>query len=321
MRKGELPPIADGCPKLTYCQEAQATPRCPISKTETKLYPERNPLELAENLCVRALEQHSPRPCRDPYKRACRGIDSNLDLALASTPFASQEQLNSLIKPVLDGLSELDNESPHIRGRQSYYIHARTIEAFLPAFRDRLNGEAVSAESASIVHANLCNTLASFGATYFNSKPKPNREDVNRIKAARTELETMALLTRLGAGPYFPYPALEREEASIGRSEHNHDLYCIDESGRKIPIQVKSSNNSGGYKGVIIVNHFDIMRAIRETLKHDDYPVTKIPNISDLLLREQRSGQRAEQETLNYLNLATVYVISRIDAFNDFRRD
>lgn len=320
MRRGELPPIAENCPKLDYCLEANQTLPCPISKVAIREYENRNPLSLSEQLCIRALETHSQRPCNDPYKDSCQKIDQALDYALALAPLDSPQETEKLVLSISDHLSEIYSGDFRVRGRHKYHAQARMIEAFLPAFRDRLNMEPVSHESALIVHANLCNILSDFDNTYLHTSPKPNRVDTDRIRAVKTELETIGLLTRLGAGPYFPFPAMTREESSSGRSEHNHDFYCINENYQKCPVQVKTSKNSGGYKGVIMINHRDIMRALRETHAPLERKTAEIPSISELILNEHRVGN-FDKYSKNYLNLASVYVISRIDGFDDFRRD
>lgn len=318
MRRGELPPIAIDCPKLEQCSAA-GEPPCPRTKRDLNEYVPRKPLIVAEDLCIKALELYTPPNARDSFKNLCREAEDALERALA-LPAHEQELKLECLPHIAKTLEEIDHHPAiHERGRQAYHARARSLEAFLPAFGDRLRDEEISEESARIVHANVCNLLRDFDSTYIRTTPRPTRDTVKHIGHIRTELETMALLTRLGPGPYFPYPATEKEEASHARSEHNHDLYCI-KKGKKYPIQVKTSKQGSGYTGVIKIVHYDMESAIKQLQPPIERRTYSMPQITDLLLREQRTGG-LDGESRNTLNLLSMYVISRIDSHTDFRRD
>ncbi len=58
------------------------------------------------------------------------------------------------------------------------------------------------------------------------------------------------------------------------------------------------------------------LRALRETHSSDDL---KNESITMMLRREQLLGKGEEPETARWLDLASMYVTSRIDAFDDYR--
>lgn len=315
-------PVGENCQYFRYCSHGGTLkPPCPTRRVDVWEYRNRNPLSPAEDLCISALERVGRSTGRDRYKDACEDVQDKLDLSLALTKHSKKRAVNTFTD-MTDQLYSVLGSGENYRhlGREGYYARMRTIEAFLPAFRDRLLDGAVSQKSTSVVHANMCSLLSGFSDTYVNVDPRPHRDTIKHTGYIRDEWEQMALLTRLDTTDYFPWPPTGREEASEGRSEHNHDYYCLDANSRKIPIQVKRSKRGSGYTGVTKITHFDITRAIRETTAPEGSKYANIPTLTELLVDEHKNSESSKY-TRNVLNLASVYIISRIDAHADFRRD
>lgn len=307
----------DDCPKRDDCLErfGGQDSLCPSTKTEIGRHLDTTPLRPAELLCHNALAIVARKPCADPFKERFKSADERLDGTLA---LPSSEVYDGVRK---NGFEEIANDLEKIRtdpdifskGRLKYHALASRLGIFLPAFRERAFGQDVSSETVATTHARLVEWLAEFDNHYTRAIPKNDHGSRSIINSVKAESEVMALRTRIGG---MTFPATEREEASHARGENNHDFYELDGRSRKIPIQVKTSKKAGGYTGVVTIVHHDILRALRETHTFNDL---KQQSITAMLQREQLLGRGKEPETTHWLDLGSMYVTSRIDAFDDHR--
>ena len=316
-------PFPSDCPKREQCighfdgDEAQ----CPQTNQEIQLHYRRKPLVAAELLCIDGLAAHNLSRAKDPYKDAYHEIDYLLDFALAAPSAANETKIDTFrrLLHLRNNLGEGFDTSEW--GRSVYEARLERLDIFLPAFKDRIFESELSSRTMREVHAALVTWLQSFNERFI--QPIPSRDHAARslVDHVRTEAEIQGLLTRLYSEKHFPWPTTQREEASHARSEHNHDFYTLSSDLTKVPIQAKKSKRSGGYKGVLQITHRDITRAIHETLHRDlDDESIRLPSITAMLSAEQRANH-FDQTVSNILNLASMYVVTRIDHFNDFRFD
>lgn len=327
MRK-TLPPTREHCGFYSKCVE-DGKLNCPTTYNQIDTYRLRNPMPLSEQVCIQALKNNTLRRAEDPYVGICQEVDYNLEMSLALARHDKKAAEKYLLLAT-EKLHETDNISYkelHTGNRRVFHAHMRAIDAFMPAYRDRLDGKPVSHQSASEVHVNICNHLRDFDSNYINTYPQPSRRDKILVESIRAEHEVMALGSRIDP-QYLMFPAFNREESSQHR-RLNHDLYSMDADLKKSPpIQVKLSKDARGYdKRVLVINHHDIMRALREAQQDTEdeppygteyttpVPAPKLPTITELLLREKRSGGY-DKEALYLLNLASSYVTTRINLYS-----
>lgn len=305
------------CPKRVDCLERfnGQDSLCPSTTLEIGRHLDITPLRPAELLCHEALARVARKPCKDLLKEHFKSADEKLDRTLA---LPSSEEYDCArtegFQRIVNDLDEVLN-SPDIfsKGRLKYHALASRLGIFLPVFYERAFGEKASKVTLASTHSRLVQWLSDFDELYTQRIPKNDHVSKKIISSVKAESEVMALRTRIGG---VTYPATEREEASHARGEHNHDFYELDEQSRKVPIQVKTSKRAGGYTGVVTIVHHDILRALRETHSSDDL---KNESITMMLRREQLLGKGEEPETARWLDLASMYVTSRIDAFDDYR--
>lgn len=293
---------------------------CPKTTREAAGYYNQNPLLPAEQLCLNGLMAHNISRPKDELKGLCAETEFLLDYALALPTEASTDK-ELLFQNVVEKLSVINHEEDMFsRGRASYHATMQRLGVFMPAFRERIFSGDVSHDTKKATHASLITWLDNFDTAYIKGRPIDNYRIKKQIESVKQEAEIMGLLTRTNY--QFPYPALGREEASHARASHNHDFYTLSrDKSHKIPVQVKASKKASGYTGVVMIRHYDITRAINETINKDSVGTSKkLPSITDMLVAELQSGQH-NQATETWLNLASMYVISRMDSFDDFRND
>lgn len=318
-------PVELACPSYSNCKQAGSF--CPPDDEFKEGYMRQHPLILSEELCLRALADHTGSLTDDPNQRMFNDIDLGLETALAYSRHNTTEAQRHL-SDVASKLSIVDNmpmqELSH-KHHRIRHAHMRVLDAFMPAFTDRVNGDCVRPESAAAVHASLCNHLRDFSTNYIDKPPQLSKIKIRHLMAARAEHEVLALMTRPSLNrDYFPFPALAHEEASH-QARLNHDLYVVID-GKKIPIQVKLTKQSGRYDNeqVIVISRDRIFNAMRQSeySQHlypegDSYysvalpPITS-PSITELLLIEQRTGS-SDSASISMLNLASAYIITRIN--------
>lgn len=334
--------LTSHCFKDGNCLDPEMRPfsSCPTMRRTLETYFERSPLLLSEDLCLAALMSTGRSKMKDPFKDLCADIEFDLDHAIAlphgHVGAAKEALFNQIIAQMKEAQSEKDIFS---KSRLQYYLRLRQLGLFMPALRSRIANETLDGSSMLQTHISICSTLSTYDKDYLYPLPRAAHQDKKIVIANRTEIEVQGLLTRLRAKDRFPYPSLKREEASQARSEHNHDFYVI-EMGQKIPIQVKNTKSDSGYQKVVVIRHYDVLHAMRREERshtsrwtpgatHDDYEWpsqysyeqivegTKPDPIGHLLVEEMEQGRYFDPAKLSMLNLASQYVLSRIDQYSN----
>lgn len=329
------------CLKGGKCVDPQGEKlrRCPTQTGELKQYVDKSPLALAERLCLDGLRNYGESRSKDPFKDLFHSISYDLDRAIAmpmtSGTGAKETLLFGVIKMMHQAQAEQDIFS---KSRLPYHLRLKRLGIFMPAFRARIGGEQLNDDAMLQVHTGLTMHLSSYDDKFLRRLPKNAYNEKKMVVAERTELEVMGLLTRKRDQNYFPYPSLKREEASHARSEYNHDIYTIAE-GQKVPAQIKTSANGNGYRDLVVIRHHDILLAMKREPEehvsnweppqhHEDFEWpspyqyrqiiagSKPSPISQLLVEEMEQGRYFDQDKRSALNLASSYVISRLDEYS-----
>jgi hypothetical protein len=300
---------------------------------ESKTYVATAPLLLAESLCLTGLqgvrESRNKSPIIDNFASICY----DLDRAIALPRIPADDFKRDLFRQISVMLHATQRGGETLNSTNlATSLQLNRLGVFMPAFRARVEERNLSQGLIKQVHSGLTSyinaldtrTMRAFGL---------NENAKKVVGAHKAECEVMGLLSRTGRPEDFPYPALMREESSHARSQHNHDIYKISD-GVKIPAQIKTSANGSGYK-VAVIRHYDILRALKRdpitnivswnpSNEHEDYEwpnpykysqVIKgdVPSpLAELLLEEQEQGNYLSRDKKNTLNLATSYVLSRM---------
>lgn len=318
---------------------------CPIARERQKYY-DVTPLIPAEKLCLSGLGAVRESRAKPLLVDSLANISYDIDRAIAMPSVVWDESgslerdnrrakkdimsqvLITLHKSQTRRLEDL-TENPHL----PIALQLRRLAIFMPAFRTRVEGVALTKELINQTHNGLCGYIQDL-EKFMHSVPK-NHDIKKRIASHKSESEVMALLTRLHDPFFFPYPAIAREEASHARPRYNHDFYTLGRDTKRA-YQVKTSSQGNGYDGeVAIIKHYDILRALKRgptthnvqwnpNNGHEDFewpnPYTyaqilsgDAPDPLSLLLHEEVTmGNRLPKDKKNALQLASSYVVSRI---------
>lgn len=292
------------------------------------------PLLPAESLCLSGLqavrESRNKSVIVDNFSSICY----DLDRAIALPRIPLDDFKRDLLRQISSLLHEAQRSKEGLNSvNLGTSLQLSRLGIFMPAFRTRIEERPLTPGLIKQTHAGLCGYINTLDTQYMRTF----RNDVHAkklISAHKAECEVMALLTRSSSTRHFPYPAIAREEASHARKQHNHDFYTL-HSGTKSPVQVKTSANGNGYKGVAVIRHYDILRAFkRDPITHSvqwdpqrDHEDFEWPNpyryeqvlsgeamspLAELLLEEHEQGAYLARDKKNALNLASTYVLSRM---------
>lgn len=328
------------CLKDGVCLNPQGKPyaSCPTRRNELEGYVPRSGILLAEDLCLNGLDNARRSRMKDPFKDLCSDIEYGIEHAIALPPGHVGEAKAALFTKVLIQIRDAQREKDiHTRSRLQYALRLQQISLFMAGFRSRIAGETLDEFTMQQIHSNICTTLATYDDDYLYGLPKDAHHEKKVVISNRTELEVEGLLSRLAVPGRFPFPAMRREEASQIKSGYNHDFYVIDKK-KKIPVQVKNSSSNKKYQKVVVIRHFDILRAMKRdpyiqtqawnpSPHHADYEWPSVfqyeqiisgeePDpIGQLLVEEMQQGRYFDPAKRSVLNLASFYVSSRLHEY------
>lgn len=317
---------------------------CP-SDRESLRYMDTTPLVPAEHLCLAGLRAVKESRPKAELVDCLASASYDLDRAIAMPNFMLEDDsfdnysvrdVRALKRNIFNQVVVTLHRAPrletvHNTGHLPIALQLRRLGIFMPAFRTRVEETTLSAGLMRQIHSGLCHHIASLETQMHYGRDHARKK---LIAAHKAECEVMALLTRLESAQHFPYPALPREEASHARKQHNHDFYTL-RGKQKQPAQVKTSSSGAGYTGVSVIQHYDIMRALKRdpvthnvqwnpARTHEDF---EWPNpyryeqlltgdapdpLAALLLEEVTLGKRMSPDKKNVLSLASSYVLSRM---------
>lgn len=311
---------------------------CPENKAALE-YVGKTPLVAPERLCLGGLAAHVEKRSKnifhDTYKTVCYDIDRALALpnVLRDTQSGAYKDMRSHKKEIMDGVAKSLSTIPRLEYVSEENLPTalllKRIGIFMPVFSVRSQEREPDGVLTKTIHENLVNYIDYLDELIHNRPMHAERK--KQVISHRTECEVMGLISRTDI---VPYPALEREEASHARKKHNHDFYTLPDF-RKKPVQVKTNANGSGYDKVAVIQHRDILRAMRQeperhtnnwtpTQNHEDYEWPSpysyeeiigrppIDPIGTLLIEEIRQGKRLSPDKRQALNLASSYVLTRI---------
>lgn len=331
------------CPKSVNClgENGQHINTC-LDGRGSEGYVGKTPLLPAESLCLAALARHTESRARNPIVDIYESVSFDVDrfLAIPSAVYDEEGGVDTdktpLKKEILQNIVKMLQDVPRIDRVNVENLNTamllKRIGIFMPAFQARAFERPLDSSLISQIHSNLVGYTVSL-ETMRHARPM-HEGYKKQISAHLAECEVMALLTRLGDRRHFPYPALIREESSHIRKEHNHDFYTMP-NGKKKPVQIKTSARGKGYDKVAVIQHYDILRVMKQQPErvtgswtpprnHQDYEWPSpyiyeqiltggsIDPLGRLLAEERRDGNRMDRTKRQALDLATSYVLARI---------
>lgn len=333
------------CQKEGKCLDQNGKPMeiCANARESKTMY-DQSPLLSAESICLQALGGVVESRAKPVLVDSLASISFDLDRAIA-LPQVTWDENNSIEHDYRQGKRDIFQQvAVTLHRTQAASLEAirsgnhlttalqlRRLGIFMPAFRTRVEGTNLTPHLIQQTHRGLCSYIADL--QQLMHQPGADNARKKQIAAHMAECEGMGLLTRLGRGDCFPWPALAREEASNVRSQQNHDFYTLPR-GRKSPYQIKTSANGKNYRNVAVIQQYDIFRAMKRDPTphhigwnpprgHEDF---EWPNpyvyeqilsgetpdpLAELLVEEARSEGRLHKDKKNALSLASSYILSR----------
>lgn len=328
--------------------EGRAMDRCPQTADALALYTGRAALPPAERLCVEAIAStvlsRSENPIRDTYADISWLVDRTLGAEVAQLKELLFAELLAQTHKFQTATSE---ESIKSFADLTYFLKITELSLFMPALRSRMRGESLENRLVSGIHTRLCDQIGQFEDRYVRTilsrdtaithrNGRARHAAINLARSFCTQWEVAALVTRCGG---ILWPATEREESSHSRKQYNHDYYYL-VNGRKVPVQIKKSADNSGYKNVVVITHYDILRAMKKmpeahrinwepNQNHQDHEwpspyrtehtlhPPRLDTIGDMLVSEEclRQQGKVDPELRTTLNLASMYVIARIEEY------
>lgn len=323
-------------------------PHCPQTTEALALYQQRAALPPAERLCVEAIAgavlSRSENPIRDTYADLSSLVDRTLGAEVSQLKELLFAELLAQTRKFQNATSE---ESIKSFADLTYFLKITELSLFMPALRSRMRSEALDSGVVGGIHTRLCDQIAQFEHRYVRTMLSKDTSVAHRNGRARhaainlarsfcTQWEVAALVTRCGG---MLWPATEREESNHARKQYNHDYYYL-VNGHKVPVQIKKSADSSGYKNIVVITHYDILRAMNRMPEahrinwqphrdHQDHEwpspyrtehtinPPRLDTIGDMLVSEEQLRQqgRVDPELRTTLNLASMYVIARIEEY------
>lgn len=329
------------CLKAENCLDANRREimQCVSGRAAEKYYAS-TPLLPAERLCIAGMEKHQESRSRSNLTDKLSTVSFDIDRLLA-LPDLSFHEDGSFAK---NNLSTKQNLVVQIMGTLLTVPDIRTVRQtgafrnagqlkllgiFMPAFISRSHERLPESGLIQQIHGGLCQHIEILNASMHS--PNYSHQLKKEIAAHKAECDVMALQTRIGK---CPFPSVAREEASHVKSQNNHDHYRL-MGDRKKAVQVKTSANGAGYRDVVVISHYDILRSFRRdpitdvvqwvpAKGHQDFEwpnpyryeqtlTGEAPDpLAELLVEELRCGNRLSADKKNVLSLASAYVESRL---------
>lgn len=329
------------CPKAETCLDASLKHLNTCLNTRDSLrYVETTPLIQAEKLCIEGLKGHRESRASSPIVDDFANICFDIDRAIAIPSFSLDEHDDiekdnrQIKKNIFETVLRTLGNTPrldHMGDSANFPIAAqmKRIGIFIPAFRARMEGQAIHPGLVRTIHSGLCGHIALLDSMMH--QPGRSHALKKQIGAHKAECEVMALQSRVGE---VPFPALSREEASHARKQHNHDFYTL-RKDRKKPYQVKTSAAGKGYSSdIVTIKHFEILRALKRDpvtmlvewkpsrgqeefewpnpYRYEQVFSGEAPNpLSELLIAEHQMGNKLPRDMKNALNLASHFIRSQ----------
>lgn len=203
---------------------------------------EAHPLRLAEEVGFVALDNF--QGLRPDARGIVQGWNS-LEKALATDSSQTRHALFAEAKTQFRTVaSDPTNIDEHIRASMAL--------AALRSFRSRAQGRQPGSRIMTSTYQEMSLVLSQVGGRAEMGGGWIGDEEDGSIRQAHgglTEGLAYTMLLRSNKSTLFPYPASPREDAAAHRRKaYNHDLYVIDKSIGKIPIQTKRNEEEGDFK-------------------------------------------------------------------------
>ncbi len=243
------------------------------------------PLYLAEDLCLPCVSNEADWVSHSRKAMAWRKLEAAMAIPENAQPLFCQAQQD------LDDYLQGTDATPTL-------YPAKVIEAFLPAFNDRMHKRPVSDASRQLVCAGLGHVMRML-----------LQEDEADIKGSLPEVLTMYLSARDGPDAFL-FPGSLREESSGGPAQRlNHDSYKLtfDDGGLplKVPLQIKRGRNSGIHYDIPVIPIAEALQPVTRRLGGDSL------KIAELIILEAEGDANATQSCV--LDFASYCLLQTID--------